>query len=59
MEGRVSYNLVARFESENAITEVYRPDLDPVEYGRRFKRMYEAASAVLEEKYWPKKESCI
>lgn len=59
MEGQVSYNLVARFESENAITEVYRPDLDPMEYKRRLKRLYAAAETVLEEKYWPKKESYI
>ncbi len=57
MEGQVSYNLVARIESENAVTEVYRPDLEPDEYKCRFKRLYAAAEAVLEEKYWPKKES--
>lgn len=56
MEGQVSYNLVARFESGNAITEVYRPDLEPDEYKRRFDRLYAAAEAVLVEKYWPKKE---
>lgn len=56
MEGQVSYNLVARFESENAITEVYRPDLDPMEYKRRLKRLHAAAEAVLKEKNWSKKE---
>lgn len=54
---RVNYNLVARFESENAITKVYRPDLDPMERERRFRRLYEAAEAILGEKYWPNKES--
>lgn len=53
MEGQVNYRLVARFESEKAITEVYRPDLDPDEYKRRFKRLYAAAEAILKEKYWP------
>lgn len=56
MEGQVSYNLVARFESENAITEVYRPDLEPEEYKRRLKRLYAAAEALLKEKYWPKEK---
>lgn len=54
MEGQVRYNLVARFESENAITEVYRPDLEPNEYKRRHKQLYAAAEAILKEKYWPK-----
>ena len=53
MEGQVNYKLVAKFESENAITEVYRPDLDADEYKRRFKRLYAATEAILKEKYWP------
>lgn len=56
MEGQ-AYNLVARFESENAITEVYRPDLEPDEYKRRLQRLYAATEAILKEKYWPKRES--
>ncbi len=53
MEGQV-YKLVATLESENAITKVYRPDLEPGEYNRRFKRLYAATEAILKEKYWPK-----
>ncbi len=54
MEGQV-YKLVATFESENAITKVYRPDLDPDEQNRRFRTLYAAAEAVLKEKHWPTK----
>lgn len=55
MEGQVDYKLVARFESDNAITEVFRPVLDPDEYERRFKRLYAAAEAILKDVHWPKK----
>ena len=55
MESQNNYTLVARLESENAITEVYRPVLEPDEYARRFKRLYAAAEAVLKEKYFPVK----
>ena len=54
MKEQVNYTLVARFESENAITEVYRPILNPEEYQRRFKRLYAAAEAILKEKHFPK-----
>lgn len=57
MEGQVNYKLVARFESKNAITEVYRPDLEPEEYKRRFKMLYGATEAVLKEKYWPETDT--
>ena len=56
MKGQDNYTLVARFESENAITAVYRPVLEPAEYKRRFNRLYAAAEAILKEKHFPKKE---
>ena len=57
MDGLASYKLVATFECENAITKVYRPDLDPDEYEKRFKRLYAATEAILREVYWPKKST--
>jgi hypothetical protein len=56
MDGQVNYKLVAVFESENAITKVYRPDLDPDEYKKRFKRLYAAAEAILKEQHWPSQD---
>lgn len=56
MKEQVNYIFVTRLESENAITEVYRPVLEPDEYQRRFKRLYAAAEAILKEKHFQKKE---
>lgn len=56
MKEQTNYTLVAKFESENAITEVYRPVLEPDEYQRRFKRLYAAAEAILKEAYFPEKK---
>ena len=57
MKEQVNYTMVARFESENAITEVYRPILEPDEYQRRFKRLYAAAEAILKEKHFSDKKT--
>lgn len=54
MKEQTNYTMVARFESENAITEVYRPSLTPEEYRRRFNRLYAAAEAILKEKHFSK-----